>query len=155
MKQSTFDNINTLLEPKKLISIGILCLIAFLIIWFLWRKLKDSVTGVAKLVKDDVALEAYMSETGQRLSYTDKEYAAMAQQLYSAMYGAGTDEDAVISVFNRLNNDADCYKLINVFGLKKGKWSTTATDLYEWIMNDGMSDEVNDVLAAKKITVRF
>lgn len=155
MKQQTFDNIDRLLEPKKLISIGILCLIAFLILWFMWRKLKSGLTSTADRIKDSVQLQEYMTTTGQSLTYTQTEYESMAKQLYTAMYGAGTDEESVESVFDKVKNDADVYKLISVFGKKKGYLSWDDEDLYEWIKNDGMSDEVNDILESKGITVRF
>lgn len=155
MKQQTFNNINTLLEPKKLISIGILCLIAFLILWFLWKKLKSTAGNVVQDIKDSAQLSSYMETSGQKLSYSEQEYKAMAEQLYTAMYGGGTDEEKVLYVFNLMNNDADVYKLVNVFGQRKGFWSFDSENLYEWIANDGMSSDVNKVLSGKGITVRF
>ena len=157
MKQQTFDNFDRLLDPKKLISIGILCLIAFLIIWFVWRKVKDSTGDLVQKIKDDKQLKDYMKESNQELSYTEQQYNSMAEQLYNAMYGPGTKNEVVTEVFEKMNNDADVYKLIMVFGKRQGwpGWAVSAEDLYEWIDNDYASDYVNEILSRKGISVRF
>ncbi len=157
MKQQAFDNFDRLLEPKKLLSIGILCLIAFLIIWFIWRKVKDSTGDLVQKIKDDKQLNDYMDESKQSLSYTDQEYKSMAEQLYNAMYGPGTKNEVVKEVFEKMNNDADVYKLIMVFGKRQGwpGWGVSEETLYEWIDNDYASDYVNEILSRKGISVRF
>jgi len=157
MKQQTFENFDRLLEPKKLISIGILCLIAFLIIWFLWRKLKNSTSDLVQKIKDDKQLSDYMEKSKQELTYSEQEYQSMAEQLYNAMYGYGTKNEVVKEVFEKMNNDADVYKLIMVFGKRQGwpGWGVSEETLYEWIDNDYASDYVNEILSRKGISVRF
>ena len=108
-------------------------------------------------IKDDKQLSDYMEESKQSLSYTDQEYQSMAEQLYNAMYGSGTKNDVVKAVFEKMNNDADVYKLIMVFGKRQGwpGWGVSEETLYEWIDNDYAADYVNEILARKGISVRF
>jgi hypothetical protein len=155
MKQQTINNIDKFLEPKKMISIGILCLIAILILWFVWKKVKDGSSNVITKIKDDIDLQQYMDENNQSLTYTNRDYDVFATKLWNAMYGAGTDEDAVNRVFDSMYNDADVIKLINAFGKRKGMLSFDEEDLYSWIANDGMADDVNEILSRKGISIRF
>ena len=155
MKQQTFDNFDRLLEPKKLISIGILCLIAFLVIFFLWRKLKGTLKDSAAKLNEDIEIQKLQASKKQEPTYSDYEYSVWADQLYAAMDGMGTTEKTVVTIFGYMQNDVDVHKLIKAFGNRRGTYCLSSENLYEWIANDHVSDEVNNVLASKGITVRF
>jgi hypothetical protein len=68
---------------------------------------------------------------------------ALALRLYSAMDGAGTDEEEIISIFNAANT-ADVAMIYNEFKVRDGE------DLVSWLRGDLSDDEFN-YLAPKLI----
>lgn len=147
---------NEWLAPQRVIVLGILALIATVLIIVLWKKLSASVKNLTDDIKNRQQLEDQINETGQRPSYSDSRYTQWADQLETAMYGAGTDEQMVFQVMNYMNNDADVLKLISAFGTRKGFMQWNAQTLPQWIQGD-FSDrsEINNILKAKGISYRF
>jgi hypothetical protein len=91
-------------------------------------------------------------EKNQKQNYSDGQYSIWAQQLFVAMSGLGTDENAIYRVFGYMVNDLDVAKLIRAFGVKDDE------SLGEWLAGDLDSSEiekVNKILATKNIKYRF
>jgi hypothetical protein len=59
-----------------------------------------------------------LGKQGIKPSLSDAQLQTMAAQLYKAMDGCGTDEDSIISIMGRVNNDADIKTIIKMFGTK-------------------------------------
>jgi hypothetical protein len=89
-------------------------------------------------------------------TYDSYDYLKFADKLETAMSGAGTDEDAIFSVFYLMKNDLDIFKLVQSFGTRSSYLSSGNLD--QWI-NDDLSSEyltkLNNVLAKKGIKYRF
>lgn len=86
------------------------------------------------------------------LSYSDSDYVNLANKLYVAMKGVGTDEDAIFSVFLLMNTESDVRKLVNAFGTKKKE------TLSEWLLGDLSTNDINkinSILAEKGINYNF
>lgn len=147
---------NEWLSPQRVIVLGILALIATVIITLLWKKISASVKNIIDDVQNQNQLEEDIASTGQQPSYSDSRYEQWADQLETAMYGAGTDEQMVYQVMNYMKNDADVLKLISAFGTRKGFLQWNAQTLPQWIQGD-FSDrtEINNILKAKGISYRF
>lgn len=88
---------------------------------------------------------------------------SFAQSLFTAMDGYGTDENAIIGVFKNLKNDADFAMVSNAYGVReissgafnpepnyKGSLSGALTSE----LSQGWKDEINKILASKKIKYR-
>jgi hypothetical protein len=93
------------------------------------------------------ALEA----TGMALSYSPNEYQGMANKLEVAMDGWGTDEDAIMEVFERVKNDLDFLELDSAFGNRDG-WN-----MIEWLQGDLSGywmDKINNTLNSNGCTKR-
>lgn len=147
---SWFDRL--LENPKKMLMLAIVIVIAVLLIWWLSSKLKNVIKAGGNSVIGNVDLATYMTQSGEKLSYAEEEYDNMANTLYRAMKGAGTDEDAIYRVFNRMNNTADLKKLKLAFGTRDDM------TLGEWLEDDLSTSEinkVNNILSTKGITMLF
>ena len=103
--------------------------------------------------QEQKTIEGDIKKTGADPSYLDSQYILFADTLYTAMKGAGTDEEAVAGVMYKMKNGADVLKLINAFGQKDGY------SLTEWIADDFSQEDktfyINNVLAKKGIQFKF
>lgn len=93
-----------------------------------------------------------LERKGIKLSYPVSKYIDMANQLFHAMDGLGSNEAAVYSVFKQLKNDADFVALVSNFGTRKGQ------ALSAWIHDDlsvGIISELNGIMKKKGITYKI
>lgn len=136
-------------SPKdKIINIVILLVIAVALFFFIrWivRKVKTMNTEANKELNNAL-------DSGVKLSFSNSQYENFANQLYNAMNGPGTDENAIYNVFNQMKNIADVLKLVTTFGFRKNQ------DLSTWLYKDLSSNEmykVNSILSTKGIDYKF
>ena len=111
----------------------------------LWNQLKKS--SETKSIE-----ELENSINNNKLSYQLAEYSLMANSLFTAMDGMGTNEQVIYNVFNRLKNIDDLYQLITSFGVKDDQ------TLQQWLISDLSSSElekVNQILSMKNINFQF
>jgi len=97
--------------------------------------------------------QATLEKTGQNVSYLDTQYNMFADTLYTAMNGAGTDEEAVAGVMYKMKTDVDLLKLVQAFGKRDGY------SLADWIASEFSQEDksfyVNEVLQRKGLKFRF
>jgi len=141
---------------NKYVKIGLLVAIVIVVIVI--------ISQVVKLLKKrDGLIRAARDEINQKeLSFSEAQYKIMAENLYAAMNGAGTDEEAIYTTLSTLKTKADWYKLVDVYGIKEhsqsshmGFWSFTG-NLVESLHNELSSSEktkVSNILA--RIGVMF
>ena len=94
-----------------------------------------------------------------KLSYSLSQYKAYAESLYDAFFKTmGTDESAVYSIINKMNNECDLRQLIADFGLRRQEWTFKDYSL-DWFMRDELDKDelsyVNRILSTKKINYQF
>ena len=113
-------------------------------------------TGFIRQTSQNVQTQGELNQwqnVGQTPSYQNTQYEIFADALLTAMKGWGTDEDAVKDVMQKMNNNADILKLIQVFGIRDGY------GLSAWITDDfSVKDKdkyINQVLRSKGITYQF
>lgn len=143
---------------------AIIIVIVAVILIVLVKKLKTK--------KEDKVLEAenkaYITTIQKKvdkndLSYDGTEYRDMADQLYEAFNGIGTNDKLWREVFNRMKTDADVNQLIVAFGSRKpttGGFALgrKAETLAQWIagdLNANQRKELNNMLHSKGITKTF
>ncbi len=149
---------NEWLSPQRVITLGILAVIALVIIIVLGKRIKAAIKEAAGNIRTNIDTQRQIEATGQTPSYTDSVYKDFADRLEVAMKGGGTDEDSVYDVMRQIKNDADMYKLINAFGTRTGAWSWTAESLSQWILGDFNASgrkQINNILASNGVTYRF
>ena len=142
---ATNKNISLNLTPIVLAGSILLIIIAVVVIIVVKRK-------KATKEQDDYIKDVEKQIDKSDLSYANSEYTQMANKLYSAMKGIGTNENAIYDVFSQLETESDVRKLISTFGSKDGM------TLQQWLIDDLSNRElqkVNDILAKNNINYSF
>ena len=102
----------------------------------------------AKNAQKDLKNDLKTAISSQPASYSDGQYQEFANSLWQAMDGWGTDNDKIMSVMDKMKNDTDILKLIDIYGIRKissGK-GNPAPDL-----NDGLTAAFGDELSSSEI----
>ena len=136
-------------------NIVIICAVVAIIglITFVILKL----TGVIdKAEKDKAAKEAteqFLKEVNSvNLRISETTAKSLAEKLYTAMKGWGTDEKAIYEVFNQVSTRDDVLYIFAQFGLKDGK------NLTQWLtaeLNAKERAQVNAILTQKNINYQI
>lgn len=114
----------------------------------------------AEQIEGAIAIE---TQAGRGLSYNDVEYTSKADQIYSAVFDTGTNEEAIYRVMRSMITDADLYALIRAFGSRRASIGDTLSPLTWWTLPEWMTNELSDselvelngILAANNIRYRF
>jgi hypothetical protein len=105
-----------------------------------------------------------LAQMGIYPTHSNAEFESYSNAIVQAVWDCGTDEDAIINVMEQMNNEADIYALIAVYGVRAYKGcfenffslverSLTGTLSSE--LDAGEKSDVNDILAQKGISFRF
>lgn len=139
-------------DPRRAWTIGIFLVIVIVLIVVFWGKIKNFFEQIVNKSALNNELNDHIQETGESLTMSNATFNMLANKLYTAMKGPGTDEDTVFSVFGQLSNTADMLKLVAVFGTRDGE------TLDQWIRGDlGYFDlqKLNRLLSNKGIAYSF
>lgn len=128
--------------------VAILGLITFIVL---------KMTGVVSKAEEEKAAkevtEQFMQEViTARLSISETVAKQLAEKLYSAMKGWGTDEKAIYEVFSQVATRDDVLYIFAQFGLKDGR------NLTQWLTSELSARErvkVNEILAEKNINYQI
>jgi uncharacterized protein (UPF0333 family) len=110
---------------------------------------------------DETSREAKMNYNEAFLSYSNLEYKNMAERMYQAMLGPGTNTSTIYEILGRLNNADDWYKLVSTFGVKESTYTYLLTlskfsgNLIEWLTDELSANEqkkVSGILANIGVT---
>lgn len=122
---------------------------------------KTDAEKIADEIDDDV------SKPGNAQTLSSLQLQQSAEQLHSAMARFGTDEEAIIRIFNQLQTLGDLQGLIKAFGLRPyaGDGSggfinslfETDKNLIQWIQADASDiiPTINEILVSKAITFQL
>ena len=114
--------------------------------------------GIYKLIRFIIdKISEYNATSGfnvqkENLTFSISEYNSMANQLFNAMDGAGTNEDIIFSVFNKIQTKDDYNQLIKSFGVRSStSWTSSFSgDLLAWLSDELSSSDVkklNNILS--------
>lgn len=108
-------------------------------------------------------LDKLNSQSATRQTISKSQAESLATTLHTAMDGYGTDEDAILSIFYKLKNNADFLALQKAYRTREissGAWNpepnfkgTMAPSLRSELSNDWIK-KINNLLIKKKITYR-
>ena len=139
-------------KAKTYIYIALALVAAAAIIWIVCE-----LTGTTAKLKDkyaqkklDELLENEISAPAVTLNEATAK--ALADKLYEAMDGWGTDESAIFEVMNEMKSRSDVLMLIRTFGVRDGK------NLVQWItseLNAKDRAQVNNILATNNVNYKF
>lgn len=150
---------------KKAATLGVMLLVIIIAVWIVIKMFGTNIKNLFSKAQNQLQQNAAMNTIEQRYpnqtkSYTTYEYQSMADRLYNAFKGLGTDDNVVMDVMRQMKNDLDVYALIDAFGTKQGAWPQRSFSgtLPTW-MSDEMSTselaKINSILSSKGIEYRF
>lgn len=155
-------NITSFVPKEARIGLGVA--VAGGLLYWVYKKLNKSEKEKQQEQLEKEAEKVKDPETGKvtdcsgKLTHPLSWYKAQAEILYSAMFRAGTDEGAILSVFNKLKNDCDLAQLVASFGLRRQEFYIKTYDL-RWFLYDELDEdeigEVNRILRTKGIKYQF
>lgn len=116
-KSNLKSNIEWLSDPKIAITVAVLVVVAIGIVVFFWDKIKAAIKK-GKQDKKNESLYGSATET------TD--FNALAQQMYKACEGWGTDEDAVKRVLSQIYSNADYAALRSAYAVCDSSYTLDA-----------------------------
>jgi len=136
-------------------NIVIICAVVALIglITFVVLKLTGVINKAEKEKAEKEATEQFLKEvtiTNLRISETTAKQ--LAEKLYTAMKGWGTDEKAIYEVFSQVTTRDDVLYIFAQFGLKDGR------NLTQWLTSELNAKEranVNAILTEKNINYQI
>ena len=136
-------------------NIVIICAVVALIglITFVVLKLTGVINKAEQEKAEKEATEQFLKEvtiTNLRISETTAKQ--LAEKLYTAMKGWGTDEKAIYEVFSQVSTRDDVLYIFAQFGLKDGR------NLTQWLTSELNAKErtkVNTILMEKNINYQI
>ena len=153
------------LDKNNIVSTLIKIAVVALVVWLIIRFLKNSGAKLLNRIDNDEYVRAVDRRTGNENggTYTDAEYTQMADRLYAAMNGPGTDENAVKAVLEMIKNDSDWARLVKAFGLRDSSYNPfdSPCGLEQWIVGDfssgssAMNEYVNQPLRNNGVNKQF
>ena len=139
-------------QTKNIVIIcGVVALIG--LITFVVLKLTGVINKAEKEKAEKEATEQFLKEvtiTNLRISETTAKQ--LAEKLYTAMKGWGTDEKAIYEVFSQVSTRDDVLYIFAQFGLKDGR------NLTQWLTSELNAKErtnVNAILTEKNINYKI
>ena len=121
--------------------------------WILtWLLIKGITFLKNKALEKKVVDKANAEIKDTDVTLTPSELSNLADRLYSAMSGPGTDEEAVYAAFRLLRTRSDLMSLIKAFGVRKGE------TLPQWLTGDLSRREIeklNAILVSNRINYSF
>jgi hypothetical protein len=136
-------------------------IIIVVIIWIARNSIRGYVEGAQNAIQN-VSEEQALNNAGIKATYTNSQYKAMADTLYSAMDGYGTDEEPIFNTFKKLKNDVDFVRLDDAFGVREASDNLfgmlAPADMRTWLKDDLGEAEIktlNAKLKSQGITKRI
>lgn len=106
-------------DPKKGLIWAILIILIVIAVCFAWFKLGRLITAIG----GNLSVIGDNPVNSGNLTHNSAWYRNAADVLFNAMDGAGTDEDAIYSIFREIDNQDDWNELVRKYGsrtLSKG-----------------------------------
>ncbi len=139
----------------------VVVIIILLIIYKMYMTFSDKIKAGIRNRKIEKDLKHIVDQQGNDLNgqvsqnvktYTNADYKLMAESLFEAMEGAGTDENSIFTIISSLRTKADWYALADAFGTRKtsSMWSSFEGTLTKWLADELDDDEkqrVNNTLS--------
>lgn len=130
--------------------IAIVVLIIFFVVWNRFGKSKQETEDANK--QRDIANEVNNAITASNVKLTQVQLNTLADKIYKAVKGSGTDEKSIYDAMRTLQTKDDVLALIKTFSVRD------SMTLREWLYDDLNNSEIskiNDILLSKGISFSF
>lgn len=129
---------------------AIVVLIIFFVIWNRFGKSKQETEDANK--ERDIANEVNNAITTSNVTLSQVQLNTLADKLYKAVKGSGTDETSIYDAMRTLKTKDDVLALIKTFSVRD------SMTLREWLYDDLNNSEIskiNDIFLSKGISFSF
>jgi hypothetical protein len=126
-------------------------IVGLIVLWMVIIRVKAKAQAFIQRQQNQAEVDQLENQGLQR-TYADAEYKRMADVMYEAMDGLGTDEEAVSNQISLLRNDLDYLALDSAFGIRDGY------DMGEWIRGDfsgSWINKFNNIMNSNGLTKRI
>lgn len=130
--------------------IAIVVLIIFFVVWNRFGKSKQETEDANK--ERDIYKEVNNAIATSNVTLSQVQLNTLADKIYKAVKGIGTDEKSIYDAMRTLNTKDDVLALIKTFGVRD------SMTLREWLYDDLNNREiqrVNEILLGKGISFAF
>lgn len=150
---------------KGVVAIGILAGVGF-VAYKIIKGIKDQKNQKGSR-KEDNAVNNDLDKlitAGNGPTMSQSQIIGFANQLFQSMEGYGTNEESIISIFNKVKNDADVLGIIKSYGIKElssGRFNPepnlkgTLREHLSSELSQFWMDALNKVMTNKKLATRF
>lgn len=107
-------------DYRRAIVIGVFLIVIIILLVVFWSRIKSLFQILGNKLQNKQLENEWTAQTGETATLSYANLQSMANKLFQAADGAGTDEDAIFAVFNQLHNTADLYALISAYGTRNG-----------------------------------
>lgn len=130
--------------------IAIVVLIMFFVVWNRFGKSKQETEDANK--QRDIDNEVNNAITTSNVTLSQVQLNTLADKIYKAVKGSGTDETSIYDAMRTLQSKDDVLALIKTFGVRD------SMTLREWLYDDLNNSEIskiNDIFLSKGISFSF
>ena len=130
--------------------IAIVVLIMFFVVWNRFGKSKQETEDANK--QRDIDNEVNNAITTSNITLSQVQLNTLADKIYKAVKGSGTDETSIYDAMRTLQSKDDVLALIKTFGVRD------SMTLREWLYDDLNNSEIskiNDIFLSKGISFSF
>lgn len=140
------------LEKNYIVALGIIGLIAAFLSYYFGSR-----AGKARAAEGNKNEAEHAADEVKRsgLTFELSTYDSMANKIFEAVNRVFTDEDAVYSVFARLQSKDDLLQLIKVFGGRGWPSNKTLSQWLYWAMNTSEINYINSILERNSVDFHF
>lgn len=134
----------------KYSMIAIVVLIMFFVVWSRFGKSKQETEDANK--QRDIANEVNNAITTSNVALSQVQLNTLADKIYKAVKGAGSDEKSIYDAMRTLQTKDDVLALIKTFSVRD------SMTLREWLYDDLNNSEIskiNDIFLSKGISFSF
>ena len=128
------------MNTKKILILGGLGLVAIIFLPKMFGKLVDGFRANKSAKSTAKELEKGLKDSGLKQTISPLGAKVMADQLYGAMKGAGTDEAKIAEILGKAKNSLDLLAISRAFGVREGE------NLSGWIRGEGSIPELFPVM---------
>lgn len=141
------------MNKDLLLKYGMITVVVLIIFFVVWNKLSISKSDAANANKEKDIMREVNNEINQsNITLTQVQLNTLADKIYKAVKGAGTDEKSIYDAMRTLQTKDDVLALIKTFSVRD------SMTLREWLYDDLNNSEIskiNDILLSKGISFSF
>lgn len=124
-----------LLSDSKIIKQVIYLVLGIVILFVIYKYGSEF---KARLASKKVIKAGELEIVENAATFNNSDYLAMADKLYTAMNGAGTDNESVLQTVSSLKTKTDWLKLVEAYGVRKSDslFSSFQGNLIQWLSDE-------------------